>query len=460
MPRRAPSSGDPFRTVALVLGALAASTGTVLGGCSAPTSPTSTEPSSTLPAPAEGAGTTSPAAPTTAEPAPAPDSPDRPPSTSPAFATLDPTFGAAGRVVVGALPRDVIVDADGGLVYVTQGGVARLTSTGAPDPTFAPALPPGTEPSRLHHLADGRWLVLSTVTSGASAIGSEWRLTRLSASGVVDPAFGSAGSVTFELSPGATSAVTAFAGDGSSAVVGWASATQSLVVVRRDASGAPMAGFGEAATATLQAGAGARPLRAAFSPDGTLVVLAAETALAQTLSVLRLTTAGAPDATFGTGGKVVLEDRPHDGDPDDGAVAVQPDGKVLVAAASQKEQIVVRLLVSGRFDAPFADDGVSYFGRKDAARARSIALAPDGRILVTGTLEDPVTAKKSMWLARLRTTGAPDSSFGKWGHAPLPAPLGGWGNVIASGSDGRIVIGGATWDASGTRADGFFRVMP
>jgi uncharacterized delta-60 repeat protein len=69
-------------------------------------------------------------------------------------------------------------------------------------------------------------------------------------------------------------------------------------------------------------------------------------------------------------------------------VAVQPDGKILVAADGRGQDsvywAVVRYLPDGRLDPGFGVGGVAVLTQTDPGEARGIALQPDGRIVVTG----------------------------------------------------------------------------
>ena len=94
------------------------------------------------------------------------------------------------------------------------------------------------------------------------------------------------------------------------------------------------ASFGSAGKAAIDFGGSDGAWAIAAQPDRKLV-LAGETSAGASpndFAVARLTEGGSPDATFGTGGKKTID--VAGGDDRAFAVAVQPDGKIVVAGQS------------------------------------------------------------------------------------------------------------------------------
>jgi uncharacterized delta-60 repeat protein len=138
-------------------------------------------------------------------------------------------------------------------------------------------------------------------------------------------------------------------------------------------------------------------------------------------SLVRVNLDGSLDPTFGTGGRVAIE---ADG------VAVQPDGKILVAAASAPEESgrsdarVVRLLPDGRPDPSFGTEGHVdvHFGRR-SDEGEAVAVEPDGDILLAGTELDSASEygeEDTFAMARLTPSGGLVGSFGNGGVSILP----------------------------------------
>jgi uncharacterized delta-60 repeat protein len=137
------------------------------------------------------------------------------------------------------------------------------------------------------------------------------------------------------------------------------------------------------------------------------------------------------------------------------AVVVQPDGKVVVAGSSSflghTHMTVFRYNPDGSPDLTFGDtnqghETVIFDPTKDDA-ARAVALEPDGKIVVAGYANDPNTNLRAFALARLNPDGTLDKSFdggsGKNDGLDL-IPFGGASQAsgLAIQNDGKIVVAG------------------
>ncbi len=162
---------------------------------------------------------------------------------------------------------------------------------------------------------------------------------------------------------------------------------------------------------------------------------------------------GALDPSFGSGGIVVTD---FNGSIDDAAfaVAVQPDGKILAAgyvfssAATNYDFALARYLPDGSLDPSFGTNGqvaTDFHGSTDVARA--IALQPDGKIVVAGRalrLDGPFF---DFALARYNTDGSLDASFGVGGKITTDFDGNGGADLafaLALQPDGKIVAAGST----------------
>ncbi len=126
------------------------------------------------------------------------------------------------------------------------------------------------------------------------------------------------------------------------------------------------------------------------------------------------------------------------------AVAVQPDGKIVVAGSavhtgSDGDFAIARYKTDGTLDPSFDGDGkvTSDLGTGSDS-ANSVAIQPDGAIVVAGMAGDATA------LVRYTPTGEPDSTFGTGG-----VKLGGLGlTAVARGvavtPDGKIELAGYT----------------
>ena len=136
--------------------------------------------------------------------------------------------------------------------------------------------------------------------------------------------------------------------------------------------------------------------------------------------LIRLTTAGVYDATFGAGGadgdgRTTL-DLPGSTDPS--SPAVQPDGKIVVAGLSNS---VVRVNADGSIDRAFGVGGLADVAALNGSRhLRDVALDADGRILVAGIVDFQAPPYGSdTTLTRLNPDGSLDTGFGNGGSTVL-----------------------------------------
>jgi uncharacterized delta-60 repeat protein/uncharacterized repeat protein (TIGR01451 family) len=189
-------------------------------------------------------------------------------------------------------------------------------------------------------------------------------------------------------------------------------------------------------------------------PGGVVVVAGGRIMLAGTgvvagerrLLLAALTPAGGIDGSFGSGGLVTLDL----GDPAASvdALKLQPDGKLLVAAATVAGGVVVRFLPDGRPDPVFSTDGIARLGIAGSV-TEDVAVQADGKVVAAGS------AGGDSLVARFRPGGLRDPGFGSDGVALRS--LGGSGpdelNGVGVTADGGIVAAGLeSTDAPGVVA--------
>jgi uncharacterized delta-60 repeat protein len=170
------------------------------------------------------------------------------------------------------------------------------------------------------------------------------------------------------------------------------------------------------------------------------------------LAVARFLPDGRLDRSFSRDGRISLDF--GYGDDFGSAVALQPDGKIVVGGMAQhryrteNDFLVVRLRGNGMLDKTFSRDGirsVNFVGRR-YDDASGLDLQPDGRIVLAGvsavgyTREDPRIA-----VLRLNRNGTLDRRFGK--RLLKPGPHGGHARAVLV-VRGAVVVGGAAYDDS------------
>lgn len=157
-----------------------------------------------------------------------------------------------------------------------------------------------------------------------------------------------------------------------------------------------------------------------------------------------------PDPSFGNGGAVII---PLSVGYDAGyGLAIQPDGKIVVAGERQKgtnegdyDIFVARFNADGTADAAFGVNGVAVtgLGGNGWDLAGSALLQPDGKIVACG---GGWNGTKYRFVAvRHNADGSYDQSFGNGGIAIFP--MGGvqdnaWGSALQP--DGKILLTGPT----------------
>jgi len=167
---------------------------------------------------------------------------------------------------------------------------------------------------------------------------------------------------------------------------------------------------------------------AALQSDGKIVAVGASS---NGPTVLRYHTNGALDSTFGTGGQVTLNNN------DSGsafAVAIQRDGKILVATPDKEQLGIFRLNTNGSLDTSFGSKGVAAISSTSiflTPAIGTIALAGDKILVVAQS-----TSFGSEVFARLLSNGTLDSSFGTNGAAALASGA----QMLALQPSGKILV--------------------
>jgi uncharacterized delta-60 repeat protein len=182
----------------------------------------------------------------------------------------------------------------------------------------------------------------------------------------------------------------------------------------------------------------------AIRPDGRIVVAGYaydQLKAASGFAIAAYTAAGAPDRTFGRNGKALTYVGPRGDASQAHAVAIQPDGKVVVAGNSRYRFALARYTRGGRLDASFGHGGtvVTDFGAAADANAEAVAVQEDGKIVVAGS--DFHNSRLDVALARYNRDGTLDHAFGSAGRVVTNV---GNGDRSASAlviqSDGKLVV--------------------
>lgn len=133
--------------------------------------------------------------------------------------------------------------------------------------------------------------------------------------------------------------------------------------------------------------------------------------------------------------------------------AVQSDGRIVAVGTSMDIEApaprfstfaIARYLSDGRLDPSFSGDGMVQIGFGDvSAGAHSVAVAPNGKIVVAGQTGDADTNGEAFAVARLEADGDLDPTFS--GDGKVVTDLGAFNNFargVEVQSDGKVVVVG------------------
>jgi uncharacterized delta-60 repeat protein len=265
------------------------------------------------------------------------------------------------------------------------------------------------------------------------------RLNRWNPDGTFDTTYHGTGKVALSLGAPAYSSAIALQKDGKSLVAGTlqgASSSQ-VYVLRYTTMGAKDPHFATNGMFTVPGGGATLAVQA----DGKILIgiEAINSGSSNVPEIVRLTTMGQLDTTFGGSGIVGLPI----GTNVPAVLAQQPDGKIVgtVEPFGGTASYVFRLLPDGSLDTSFNGQGWRALG---ISSPRCMALTPTGQVLVAGVLWDFIENHDWLMLARLTPTGDLDTSFtsanGDSGSVRTGQAL--WCSQMQLQPDGRFAIAG------------------
>lgn len=178
-------------------------------------------------------------------------------------------------------------------------------------------------------------------------------------------------------------------------------------------------------------------------PDGKILV--AGLTVYNNLGLVRYLADGRLDTGFGAGG-FATGDKSITDYTTAYSMALQADGKIILAGGVGDDFSVTRFSGNGKLDVNFAADGrviTSVGNGRDTAR--SVALQTDGKIVVAGSSGDSDGGNNDFALARYDVNGYLDTGFAAGGV--LTADFAGGDDQaysVAVQSDGKLLVAGAS----------------
>jgi uncharacterized delta-60 repeat protein len=358
--------------------------------------------------------------------------------------SLDPSFGTEGRVppevgAWGSTASALAIQQDGkivvaGIAYCVRSNdfaLRRYNADGSLDTAF------GTDGKVITDLSGGYDEAFDVaiqedgklVVAGVAL--SNFALVRYNLDGSLDSSFGAGGKVVTPLRSIGAHAL-ALQPDGKIITAG--NSEGDFALVRHNPNGSLDSNFGAGGTVTTSIGAGiALAYTLATQRDGK--IMAAGIAFDDrdfNFALVRYDPDGSLDTSFGVGGKLITaiglrSDEAHPFGPlythKAGCrlceIAIQPDGKIVVAGSALKDGnfdfAVVRYNPDGSVDESFGAGGQvsSPLGDGDD-HAYALAIQADGKIVVAGSAQVSVR-ETNFALVRYNPDGSLDSSFGQGG---------------------------------------------
>ena len=186
-----------------------------------------------------------------------------------------------------------------------------------------------------------------------------------------------------------------------------------------------------------------------LQPDGKIIMASSNGTNAVTL--VRYKANGSPDISFGINGKAVIAISAGSYLGGTAAsLAVQADGKIIYAGNSSESIVLARLKTNGTLDSSFGTAGLSYRGYLPSwfSQVWKVIVKPDGKIITGGT--GTYNTNKYFEVVQFLANGNIDASFASNGFYHYTAGNGGGCFSLAMLANGHILLGGAIAARVGT----------
>ena len=282
---------------------------------------------------------------------------------------------------------------------------------------------------------------------------TDFAITRYNSDGSLDTNFNGTGIVSTFLGSPATGLDATTQPDGKIVVAGYINfgGFSDFCVARYNSDGSLDTDFNGGAAVTsigsgLDTGWGV-----ALQSDGKIVVAGESevgiSGLERDIAVVRYTITGTLDTGFNSTG--IVTTRIASGFNGGFDVAIQPDNKIVVVGGSNNNLAVVRYTINGTLDTSFNGTGVVTTPIGTEALGLAVALQPDGKIVVSGYRDDDFA------IVRYNGDGSLDTSFNGVGYVITPITNNfDFGTDLAIQPNGKLVVAGTSgWITSGDEGD-------
>jgi uncharacterized delta-60 repeat protein len=264
--------------------------------------------------------------------------------------------------------------------------------------------------------------------------------------GTLDPTFATGGIFVTNTNNRATANAVAIQSDGKIVVAGLSVAGNAFAdaLIRLNIDGTLDTTFGVGGFANLtppgNGNAGAFGFFAlTLQSDGKIVAAAAGAEEGSGFQVAQVESNGSLDGSFGTDGFSAVVSTGgfiFQG----GAMALEPNGKIVVAAGSGNPSVMARFTRSGQLDTTFGTAGIVNLQNPSPMQ---MAVQSNGKILVASgepgrLIRQPLPTAQAGTITRYNANGALDTTFGASGTAACVASA----SSLLLQSDGKIVVAG------------------
>jgi uncharacterized delta-60 repeat protein len=339
---------------------------------------------------------------------------------------LTPIPGKLGRANAAFIRQDgkIILAGHANTFVVSDFAVLRYEANGTLDTGFdgdgIAVVEPGNSADWIQDMTvqpDGK------ILAGGYSFGGYLNTTvaRFLPGGALDTGFGDQGSVTYSIEDLDTFTNDVLVQpDGKILVSVGSYLPGRYVTLRYNANGTPDNSFGTAGVATISVGIQSDNAAAmALQPDGKILVAgySNDSPSVGILSMIRMNPNGTLDNSFGSGGSSRFFFTQHQNSIN--TMALQNDGKIVIAGSDSQSGsegfFVCRFTSNGGFDNSSGDAGAAYATFGANSHGSSVAIQNDGKIVVSGSNNTLDGA-----VARFNTNGTPDNSFDGDGKMVVP----------------------------------------
>ncbi|MDZ8069957.1 MAG: DUF4347 domain-containing protein [Nostoc sp. DedQUE08] len=384
---------------------------------------------------------------------------------------LDPTFGIGGKVITDLGSDDdeaksAAIQADGKIVvlgytfssnindYGTKFALTRYNVDGTLDTSFGSGGKLITNIIRYNNkeasvaiLPDGKIVISGSAYTGNN--NNDFFVARYNANGTVDSSFGIDGKVITSINTGTDEGYSlGIQSNGKIVVAGstYNGTNFDFALIRYNIDGSLDNTFGNSGKAITAIGSGSEEINSLAIQSDNKIVVTGYTASngSNVFALVRYNLDGSLDTTFGSNGKVTTAVGTSSYSQSY-SLAIQSDGKIVVAGQANYEFALVRYNSNGSIDTSFGNNGqvITDLG-SSTSTIKKIVIQPDGKIVASGYAFNGSNIDFTDFaVVRYNSDGSLDNTFGNAGKVITPISNGlDMADDVVLGSNGRIFLVG------------------